>query len=230
MSDLAALVFDVDGTLAETEEAHRRAFNETFPEYGLNWHWSAEDYVRLLKTTGGKERIRAFGAEIGGLPEGLDIAAMHADKTRRYGEIVASGGLELRAGVADLVKIARAAGLRVAVATTTNRPNVDALCRACWGEPAEAVFHVVAAGDEVARKKPAPDVYALALDRLGVSPDRAIAFEDSRNGVLSARDAGLRVVVTPSTYTAHDDFAGADWVIPSLRRQDLPEPLARRIF
>ena len=221
---LRALIFDVDGTLAETEEAHRAAFNATFVAHHLNWHWNRDDYARLLKTTGGKERMTAYCAEIGmtTLP---DIAALHADKTRRYTAMLAEGRLKLRPGLGALMARARAAGLRLAIATTTSRPNVEALAQSVWGRPATDLFDVIAAGDEVAVKKPAPDVYLLALARLGLSASAAIALEDSRNGVLSAHAAGLRCVVTPSIYTAGEDFTGATWVIPSLDDAHLPDVL-----
>jgi HAD superfamily hydrolase (TIGR01509 family) len=226
---LAALVFDVDGTLAETEEAHRQAFNETFAEAGIDWHWSREVYGDLLRTTGGKERMREWRARVGFGPDDESIAGLHRAKTDRYAAILAGGGLHLRPGVAELIARGRAAGLRIAVATTTNRPNVEALARACWGRPAEAVFDVIAAGDEVAAKKPAPDVFLLALARLGIAPDAALAFEDSRNGLAAAKGAGLRTIVTPSTYTAGEDFAGAHWLLPSLEAPHLPEELAARL-
>ncbi len=223
---LRALIFDVDGTLAETEEAHRQAFNQTFTAAALDWHWSVADYTRLLRTTGGKERMRAYRAELGaGTPTDAEIATLHGLKTALYGEILTGGGLALRPGVADLVAAGRAAGLRLAVATTTNRPNVEVLCQACWGRPGADVFDVIAAGDEVAAKKPAPDVYRLALQRLGLPASDAIAFEDSRNGVLSARAAGLRVLVTPSAYTKAEDFTGATWIAPSLWPRHLPAEL-----
>lgn len=220
-----ALIFDVDGTLAETEEAHRRAFNEAFAAAGLDWHWSMADYAELLRTTGGKERMRAHREATGHGPSDAEIARLHGEKTERYARIVATGELALRPGVAALIATARTRGLRIAVATTTNRPNVETLCRACWRKPADEIFDVIAAGDEVKAKKPAPDVYELALARLGMPPTRAIALEDSRNGVLSAKASGLRVVVTPSAYTADDDFADADWIIPSLEPPNLPPPL-----
>ncbi|MBI1217922.1 MAG: HAD-IA family hydrolase [Rhodobacteraceae bacterium] len=226
---LAALIFDLDGTLAETEEAHRTAFNAAFAARGMAWHWTPEVYRALLATTGGKERIAAHAACIGEVLTPDAIAALHADKTARYGALIAAGELPLRPGVADLVAAARAAGLRLAVATTTSRPNVEALTQAAWGRPAAEVFDVIAAGDEVALKKPAPDVYLLALDRLGVAPGKALALEDSRNGLLSARAAGLRVLVTPSLYTDHEDHEGADWVVPSLAAAHLPEVLARLV-
>ncbi|SNT41501.1 HAD family hydrolase [Tropicimonas sediminicola] len=223
---LMALIFDVDGTLAETEEAHRKAFNDTFAHAGVGWHWSREDYRWLLRTTGGKERIRRYLVESGSACPGDDaIALLHRRKTVRYAEIVAGGELSLRPGVRELVAQARLAGLSLAVATTTNRPNVDTLCELLWGCPAGNVFDVIAAGDEVVAKKPAPDVYELALARLGMEPGDAVAFEDSRNGLLSARKAGLRTVVTPSSYTQGEDFSGADWFLPDLRSESLPKEL-----
>lgn len=226
---LKALIFDVDGTLAETEEAHRRAFNESFAAHGLDWHWRPEDYRRLLATTGGKERMRAFQAELPGRARRLsddEIAALHRDKTARYGRILAGGDLALRPGVADLIEMARKADLGLALATTTNLPNVEALSRCCWGRPASRVFDVIAAGDEVATKKPAPDVFLLALDRLGLPAGACLAFEDSRNGLLSAMGAGLPVIVTPSAYTRGEDFTGAAAILPSLERAHWPAALA----
>lgn len=223
---LKAIIFDVDGTLAETEEAHREAFNRVFNEVGLNWHWSIEDYTRLLKTTGGKERMRRHRDDLGAtVPDDATIAALHKRKTEIYADILGSGGLSLRPGVAKLVSDARAAGIRVAVATTTNTPNVEALCQACWSQPAHRVFEVIAAGDEVAAKKPAPDVFLLALSRLGLNPEDCIAVEDSRNGVLSAHAAGLAVVVTPSAYTAQEDFSDAAHVVTDLTYANLPQTL-----
>ena len=226
---LRALIFDVDGTLAETEEAHRTAFNETFAAAGLKWNWSIDDYRELLKTTGGKERIRAFQATLPQRETRLkddEIAELHAEKTTRYGAILASGNMSLRPGVAALIAAARNAGLKLAIATTTNTPNVDALCHCCWGNPAMDVFDYVAAGDMIAQKKPAPDVYNLALSQLDLPATDCLALEDSRNGVLSAQGAGLRVMVTPSIYTVHDDFREADWLLSSLLPHTLPSELS----
>ena len=225
---LKALIFDVDGTLAETEEAHRAAFNQTFEKWGLGWHWTEDDYRQLLKTTGGKERMRAHQQTLPNSARRLsdeDIAKLHIEKTAAYGAILASGQLQLRPGVADLITKARARGLKVAVATTTNTPNVEALCQCCWGKPALEVFDHVAAGDMVKQKKPAPDVFLLALEQLGLPADDCIAFEDSRNGVLSAKGAGLRTLVTPSAYTDQDNFDDADWVIATLEAENLPSEL-----
>ncbi|SON57395.1 Phosphorylated carbohydrates phosphatase [Hartmannibacter diazotrophicus] len=223
---LRALIFDVDGTLAETEEAHRLAFNETFAAASLGWHWTVADYRRLLATTGGKERMRRHRDDIGARePCDETIADLHQRKTIRYADILHGGGLTLRPGVQDLVAAARDGGLKLAVATTTSRPNVDALCRACWGLLSDQVFDVVAAGDEVSAKKPAPDVFLLALERLGLAASEAIAFEDSLNGLRSAKAAGLRVIVTPSIYTCGEDFSAADRLLPDLAALPAPDLL-----
>jgi HAD superfamily hydrolase (TIGR01509 family) len=206
---LEALIFDVDGTLAETEEAHRRAFNETFAQFGLPWHWSEDDYRRLLKITGGKERMQAHAVAVGEAIGDRLVAEIHKAKTARYGEILAARQLELRPGIGELIGQAQAAGIRLAIATTTNRPNVDALIEATFSLPAAGIFEAIAAGDEVARKKPAPDVYLAALDKLGIGAENCLALEDSRNGLRSAAAAGIATVVSPSRYTAGEDFSGA---------------------
>ena len=204
MTALKALIFDVDGTLAETEELHRLAFNAAFAAAGLPWVWDTGLYATLLEVTGGKERIAHYIAQSAAQP--LDtgrIAALHADKTVRYAQSVAQGGLVLRPGIARLLDEARAAGIRLAIATTTSRPNVDALLRATLGHDP---FEVIAAGDEVAAKKPAPDVYTLALRRLDLPPAACIAIEDTLNGLRSAQGAGIACVMTTSLYGGHGPF------------------------
>lgn len=201
----SALIFDVDGTLAETEELHRRVFNEAFAARGLDWHWTRDDHRELLQTTGGKERIAAFLSRRGEDPAAHDIASLHRDKTDRYAALMSEGEIALRDGVAALISDARAAGLKIAI-TTTSRPNIDALIRATLGSEASELFDAIAAGDEVAAKKPAPDVYLLALDRLGVQADRAVALEDSLNGIAWAQDGGIACIVSPATCAQGDAF------------------------
>ncbi len=218
---IEALIFDVDGTLADTEEAHRLAFNNAFERFRLGWKWNQDAYRELLKTTGGKERIAAYlatktmsAAERKRLTE--LIPAIHAEKTKFYSSFVADGGLPLRPGVQRLIEEALAAGCRLAIASTTTAANVDALLTATLGPRGIEMFSVIACGDQVRAKKPAPDIYQLALQHLGVDADRAIAFEDSHNGLLAATGAGLRTVVTPTYWTEDHDFAGAAMVLPSL--------------
>jgi HAD superfamily hydrolase (TIGR01509 family) len=225
---IKALIFDVDGTLAETEEAHRQAFNETFKQADLNWHWSKELYRDLLKVTGGKERMKAYQDGLTQARPFLNeaqIADLHQQKTKRYGQILAEGRLSLRPGVKALISRARNSGIRLAVATTTNAPNVEALCQCCWSRPASEIFEVIAAGDEVDAKKPAPDVYLLALERLGLEPQDCIAIEDSRNGVLSAKAAKIPVLTAPSWYTSGDDVSKSDWLVG-----DLTDPLIAQLL
>jgi beta-phosphoglucomutase-like phosphatase (HAD superfamily) len=220
---IEALIFDVDGTLAETEELHLRAFNEAFSHFGLGWCWSASCYRRLLAITGGKERIKAFQDEIGVQDlSAQDIAALHAVKTARYEALVRTAGVRLRPGCVDLLSDAKARGLKVAIATTTTLANVDALCRVTIGKPAIDIFDAVAAGDDVARKKPAPDIYLLALRRLNAAPQHCIAFEDSGAGVAAARAAGVYVVASPSCFTSAAELCNADQVLQSFADYRLP--------
>ncbi|MGE5154410.1 MAG: HAD family hydrolase [Bdellovibrio bacteriovorus] len=229
MSGLQALIFDVDGTLADTErDGHRVAFNAAFAEAGLAWVWDVERYGRLLAVTGGKERIRRFMDEEGViLDPALDpdafIAGLHQAKTRHYVALLETGAIPLRCGVLRLLREAKAAGVRLAIATTTTPENVSALLRYS-GEPGmEAWFDVIAAGDVVPKKKPAPDIFFLALERLGLEAADCVALEDSDNGVRSALGAGLEaLVVTESTYTEGQDFGGAALVLDCLGEPDLP--------
>lgn len=219
---LAALIFDVDGTLADTErDGHRVAFNQAFESAGLDWHWSVEQYGALLAVTGGKERIRHFLESFH--PERLAepdcdalIATLHRAKTEAYRALVTGGGLPLRPGVARLLAEARAAGLRLAIATTTTPDNVTVLLEHSKAPGASGAFEVIGAGDVVPAKKPAPDIYRWALERLGLPATACLAIEDSDNGLRAARGAGLATVITANDYTRGQDFSGAVAVLPDL--------------
>lgn len=222
---IRAMIWDVDGTLSETEETHRCAFNESFRALAIDWNWDRPTYKRLLATTGGKERLRVYADEVAAdLPDDL-LRRIHADKTHRYTRLVRLGGAPLRPGVEALLAAARRQGIRQSIATTTSRANVDALIAATLNCPAPEVFEVIAAGDEVKVKKPAPDVFLLALTRLNLPPGDCIVIEDSQAGMAAARAAGLRVLITPSEYTRGGDFSAADWVLSDLTAP-LPAPLA----
>ena len=229
MAQLEALLFDVDGTLADTErDGHRVAFNRAFADAGLDWEWTPELYGELLEVTGGKERIRHFldkhRPEFKA-PADLDhfIAALHAAKTEHYKRLMEDPGLPLRPGVERLLREARDAGLRLAVATTTTPDNVTALLRNSLDPEAEGWFEVIAAGDIVPAKKPAPDIYLWAMEQMGLSPERCLAFEDSGNGLISAQEAGLKsVLVTVNDYTRDHDFSGAAIVLDHLGTPERP--------
>lgn len=219
---LEALIFDVDGTLAETEEWHRHAFNAAFAAAGLGWHWDQALYGKLLEVTGGKERIRRHADTRREAIDAAAIARLHADKTARYVASVEAGAVALRPGVARLLREARAGGLRLAIATTTTPDNVTALLRATLGDEGAGLFECIGAGDMVAAKKPAPDIYRLVLDRLRIAPGRCVAFEDTPNGLRAARGAGVPTVVTTSLYGGTAGFDDALMVLDGLGEADAP--------
>lgn len=228
MPELKALIFDVDGTLSDTErDGHRVAFNQAFAGEKLDWYWDEETYGLLLKVTGGKERIRYFIEDFlpaFKTPVDLDgfVRALHQSKTRHYVELLRSGAIPLRPGVKRLLKEARSAGLRLAIATTTTPENVTALLRATLGSESITWFDVMAAGDVVPNKKPAPDIYQYALNEMGLSAAECMAFEDSGNGLLSSTQAGLKTIVTVNAYTRHDDFEDALIVLDQLGEPAAP--------
>lgn len=228
MSELKALLFDVDGTLADTErDGHRVAFNRAFAEAGLDWEWSEELYGKLLAVTGGKERIRYyldnFNTEFE-RPEALDefIAGLHASKTKHYVEMLTEGMIPLRPGVKRLIEEARAAGMRLAVATTTTPENVSALVENAMDPDAMSWFEVIAAGDIVPAKKPAPDIYTWAMEQMNLKPEECIAFEDSHNGIRSSRGADLTTIVSVNGYTAEEEFDGAAIILDNWGEPDQP--------
>ncbi len=225
---LKALIFDVDGTLADTErDGHRPAFNAAFREYGLDWDWDVPLYGQLLAVTGGKERMKYYVERFRpdyAKPTDFDdlVAQLHKAKTRHYTRMLAEGGIPLRPGVRRLLEEARDAGLTLAVATTTTPENVTALLRHSLAEDGPDWFAVIAAGDIVPAKKPAPDIYVWAMEKLGLGADQCLAFEDSENGILASRGAGLRTVVTVNDYTQEHDFTGALAVLSDLGEPGAP--------
>lgn len=226
---IETLIFDVDGTMADTEEAHRVAFNLAFDRQRLGWNWTRTEYRDLLAVAGGKERIAAY---IQSLPVSMAlrqrllarVPEIHADKTKFYSSAVRDGSVPLRDGVARLMGEALDAGLRLAIASTSTAVNIDALLQAAFGPRGLAMFTVIACGDQVRAKKPAPDIYRLVLQTLGIGAERAVAFEDSPNGLRSATAAGLWTVVTPTFWTKGSDYSAAGLVLPHLGDPTLALP------
>jgi HAD superfamily hydrolase (TIGR01509 family) len=214
----AALIFDVDGTLAETEELHRQAFNHAFACQGLDWQWDRAVYKDLLRVTGGKERIRAHHERlrIAAPLSDVDIAELHRIKTAHYAELVETGCCPLRPGVTDLLIAARARGQRLAIATTTSHGNIDALLSRALGKRWAADFDAIVAGDDVRLKKPAPDVYVEILARLKLDAPDCVAIEDSANGLIAASRANIPVLITRSMFFRDDDFSQARVVLDDL--------------
>lgn len=225
---LHALLFDVDGTLADTErDGHRPAFNQAFADAGLDWHWDAELYGKLLAVTGGKERMKFYVDQF--RPDYVKsadfdemVVNLHKAKTRHYSALAARGGIPMRPGVKRLLEEARAAGLRLAIATTTTPENVTVLLEHSLGPGTQDWFEVIAAGDIVPAKKPAPDIYFYAMEKMGISPAECLAFEDSENGIRASLGAGLKTLVTVNGYTLGHDFSGAAVVLSDLGEPDAP--------
>ena len=222
---LRALIWDVDGTVAETErDGHLIAFNQAFEQKGLRWRWEAVHYGALLQVTGGRERLLHDMATRPDAPAGAAerealARELHRIKNAAYADLVARGDITPRPGVLRLVEECRAAGVALAVATTTSRSNVDALFGSIWGAAWPGLFTTVVCAEDAPLKKPHPQAYRLVLQRLGVAAGEAFALEDSPNGVQAAVAAGLACGVTRSACFADAHFAGAAWV-----RDDLESP------
>jgi len=218
---MQALIFDCDGVLVDTEkDGHRVAFNRAFADLGLDVEWDVALYGELLRIAGGKERIKHYFGSAGwpgaaGADHEAFVAKLHKHKTAVFTEIIASGELPLRPGIARIVDAAAGAGIRLGVCTTSNPQSVSGVLD-LLGSKRKALFELVLAGDVVSRKKPDPEIYELAKERLGVDPARCLVIEDSRNGLLAAVGAGFPCLITTSTYTRDEDFSSAARVVPEL--------------
>ena len=221
---LQALIFDVDGTLADTEAAHRAAFNQAFDQEGLDWHWDEALYTQLLDVSGGKERLTHYWTQrhpevrdVDGAGVRDTIARLHELKTAAYEAMVNDGAVSLRPGVLHLIDAAGQAGLHLAIATTTSPVNIAALLRGAIGPDWRQFFGIVEDASTAAIKKPHPQVYLQTLQRLQLPAAQCLAFEDSANGLRAATGAGLATVITPTQFTADHDFSGALKVLPNLQ-------------
>jgi len=219
---MRALIFDCDGVLVDTErDGHRIAFNRAFAEMGYEIEWSVDLYGELLKISGGKERMRHYFNQMG-WPEGVSdkddlIVDLHKMKTDLFMQIIESGELALRPGIARLVdEVIAEGGIALAICSTANERSVNLLVEKLLGPERKAKFGAILAGDVVSKKKPDPEIYNLASERLGLEPDECVVIEDSRNGLLSAKAAGMHCVITSNGYTEKEDFTEADFVVSEL--------------
>jgi HAD superfamily hydrolase (TIGR01509 family) len=218
---MKALIFDCDGVLADTErDGHRVAFNKAFTAKGFAIEWDVELYGKLLEVSGGKERMKHYFEHYGwpdhvANKEGL-LKELHKLKTDFFMQIVESGELPLRSGVARLVDEAIAANVTLAVCSTSNERAVNLVVERLLGPRRKAHFAAILAGDVVSKKKPDPEIYNLASQRLGLRPAECVVVEDSRNGLLAAKAAGMHCVVTTNGYTQNEDFTEADLVVSEL--------------
>lgn len=221
---LKALIFDVDGTLADTESAHRIAFNQAFAKMGVDWVWDEPTYKKLLEVTGGKERILHYWQQIqpdiihvNGSAVQDTIERMHVLKTVAYVHAVQEGAVKLRPGVLRLIEAAYHDGLRLGIATTTSPVNVTALLRTAMGPDWSHYFEVIEDASTAPLKKPDPQAYLQAIERLHLPATACLVIEDSLPGLTAARCAGLPTIITPNAFTADQNFAGALRILPDLQ-------------
>jgi HAD superfamily hydrolase (TIGR01509 family) len=224
MADIKAVLFDQDGVIIDTErDGHRVAFNTTFKDFGYDFEWSVDEYHELLQVAGGKERMshylhtKGFGVEVKPEDEDELIRSMHKKKTETFVDLIESGHLPLRPGVRRLMHEVNDAGLILGICTTSNERSAKAVA---YRILQDVNFDFVLAGDVVKKKKPDPAIYNLALEKAGLSPDECIVIEDSRNGVLAAKAAGMHVVATTNVYTEKEDLHEADIIVTCLGDPD----------
>jgi HAD superfamily hydrolase (TIGR01509 family) len=217
---IKAIFFDQDGVIIDTErDGHRVAFNETFKHYGYDFEWDVDYYHELLQVAGGKERMKhhlhtkGFGVEVKPEDEDELIKEMHKYKTQTFVELIQSGKLPLRPGVKRFMGEGMSAGLTLGVCTTSNVKSAQAVA---YNILKDIKFEFVLAGDMVKVKKPDPEIYNMALERTGLQPDEVVVIEDSRNGVLAAKDAGLYIVATTNIYTEKEDLSDAHIIVTTL--------------
>lgn len=214
MMKIKAIIFDVDGTIADTEEAHRLSFNQAFVDNKLNWFWDVPLYDKLLKITGGKERIKYYITNY--LPDFQKphdyeetVKNLHKVKTIHYTTMLKKGLIPFRTNIKKIIIDAKKANIRLAIATTTSPENVTALLQQEFGNNYTKFFEIIGCGDIVQKKKPAPDIYIWVLNQMNLDPSDCIALEDSENGLKSALAAGIKTFITTNQYTHHQNFTGA---------------------
>jgi HAD superfamily hydrolase (TIGR01509 family) len=216
--NLQALLFDCDGVLAETErDGHRVAYNRAMKALGMDAEWQADEYAELVLISGGKERLKYyFEKDRSRFPEdryGAElIGKIYLEKTALFKEMANKGDMPPRSGIARIVREAREAGVMLFVCSTSHRESVETLLKKNYGADVHSWFTELFCGDVVARKKPAPDIYLLAKDKYNLDPACCCVVEDSRNGLLAAKAAGMHCLVTKSYYTQDEDFSEADGV------------------
>ena len=230
--EIQCLIFDFDGTLAETEEAHRNAFNKAFNSIKLNWYWDQHIYKNLLQIAGGKERIEFYNERFSSNSKKIsskDIREIHLQKTKFYSQSVTQGFVQLRPGIREFLEKAKYNKKKLAISTSTSRDNVTLLLQSCLNENPKDVFSFISTGDLVQKKKPSPDLYKLVLAEMNLIPEECLAFEDSRIGLVSAKRANIKTAVNPSQYSVGDNFDEADYFLTSFLLEQFPKTLRRRL-
>jgi HAD superfamily hydrolase (TIGR01509 family) len=232
MARIKGFFFDQDGVIIDTErDGHRVAFNRTFLEFGFNVEWDVETYHRLLQIAGGNERMKSylhekgFGVKVTPEQEEDLIKRLHKRKTEIFIELIESGSLPLRPGIRRIMREINELGFVLCICTTSNAQAAHAITKKIL---AEISFDLILAGDVVSRKKPDPEIYHLALEKTGLKAKESICLEDSQNGVVAAREAGLHVVATTNVYTEQEDLSKADIVVTCLGDPDGERGILRK--
>jgi HAD superfamily hydrolase (TIGR01509 family) len=222
---LKGIIFDVDGTIADTEEIHRQAFNKTFKEYDIDWHWPEDAYREILLISGGKERFRKHLHEDEELKNKVDdhedfVQELHKRKSEHYRKLLKGDGIDFRPGVIRLINEAREQGIQIGVATSSSMANLRSLFKKILNIEPNELFNSIVTSDTVQDKKPSPAVYQCVLAGLGLDAENCIAIEDTQNGNLAALGAGLKTIITTHAYTIDNDFTGASIVLDHLGEPD----------
>lgn len=218
---MEALIFDCDGVLVDTErDGHRIAFNMAFANKGIDVVWSIEEYKKLLKVAGGKERMKYYFDENGWPAQFTDqeelIFSLHKQKTQFFMQLIESGALPLRPGIKRIVDEAIVHNLKLAVCSTSNEKSVRLIVKLLLGKKRASNFQAILAGDIVTRKKPDPEIYNLCIEKLNINPQDCMVIEDSRNGLIAAKAANFNCLITTNAYTADEDFTEADILVNEL--------------
>ncbi|MDC3068119.1 HAD-IA family hydrolase [Paracoccaceae bacterium] len=231
--NIKALIFDVDGTLAETEDFHRKAFNEAFKKKKISWQWDPFIYKKLLKITGGRERVQYYHKNFSQGKRSLtskDVIEICTQKDIFYKNFINKGNLELRFGIKKLLEIAKKNKKILAISSSSNHRNICNLLNLCFKQQANDIFSFIAAGDMVENKKPSPELYELVLSNLELLPEECLSFEDSNIGLTSAKSANITTVVSPSLYSQGEKFSEADYLLQSFSFRHFPHSLQKLII
>ena len=213
---IKACIFDVDGTIAETEGIHLQAFNEAFKEFKVAWNWSKPTYKALLEIAGSENRIRYFNLKTKSNFSNDLIRELVKQKTKIYQEKLLSKSFYVRPGVLELVDALKKSKIKIGVATSTSMDNAMKLFSLIWGNEAQNLFSVISTPKLNVNNKPAPDLYNIALQDLKVRPENVVAIEDSKIGLKSTKAASISTILAPSEFTRGDNFSDADLIVENL--------------
>lgn len=222
---LKGIILDVDGTIADTEEIHRQAFNQAFKQHGLGWHWSVDDYHKILSISGGKERFKKCLRQDRALRKRIKepvrfIKELYQHKSEIYRSMLSAGNIRLRPGINRLINEAIDKNILLGIASCSSAANLRTLIKQTLDTEPEELFTAIITNDIVSDKKPSPIVYQCALSSMGLTSNNCIAIEDTANGNLAAINAGLKTIITTHKYTVDNKFDGASLIVNHLGEAD----------